>query len=144
MREIMKYFNESSISIGLIGGGVASFLGGWDKLLYTLIVFICIDYVTGLIKGCISKNITSQIGFKGIAKKVMMLLLVAVAYNLQDGLNIDIALREIVITFFVCNEGISILENAAQLGLPIPQKLKDILLQLRGGEDENRTETTND
>jgi toxin secretion/phage lysis holin len=125
-----KLFNWISIIGGTIGGILISFLGGMDKLLVALLIFVILDYVTGLLKAIYNKKLSSEIGFKGIVKKVMIIIVVGVSVTLENNFGIP-AIREIVIMFFAINEAISLLENASQMGLPIPEKLKNVLLQLR-------------
>lgn len=127
-----KIFNGISVVFGIIGGCLANWLGGWDNWLIVLVAFMILDYVTGLIKAIINKQLSSAVGLKGIFKKICVLIAVGVAVLLQS--LIDLPLREIVITFFVCNEGISLLENLAEF-IPIPAKLKEVLLQLRDKAD---------
>lgn len=130
-----KLFNAVSVWGGAIGGIIAYFLGGWDVLLKTIVFLAVLDYITGLIKGFYLKQLSSEVGYKGLLKKVFMFIVIAVAYEIQKFLNHAIALREIVITFYVCNEAISLLENVAEF-IPIPDKLKTVLIQLRDTEDE--------
>lgn len=130
-----KLFNAVSVWGGAIGGIIAYFLGGWDVLLKTIVFLAVLDYITGLIKGIYLKQLSSEVGYKGLLKKVFMFIVIAVSYEIQKFLNHAIALREIVITFYVCNEAISILENVAEF-IPIPDKLKTVLVQLRDKEDE--------
>lgn len=130
-----KLFNAVSVWGGAIGGIIAYFLGGWDVLLKTIVFLAVLDYITGLIKGFYLKQLSSEVGYKGLLKKVFMFIVIAVAYEIQKFLNHAIALREIVITFYVCNEAISLLENVAEF-IPIPDKLKTVLIQLRDKEDE--------
>lgn len=125
-----KIFNSLSIVGGTIGGALIGLLGGWDKLITALLIFMCLDYLTGVIKAIYNKDLSSEIGFKGLAKKVLILIIVAVAVIVENTMGVP-AIREMVIMFFTINEAISILENAAQMGLPIPEKLKEVLLQLR-------------
>ena len=131
-----KYVNNFTLSASAIVGFIAGIMGGWDLLLKTMITFIILDYFTGILKGIYTNNLSSEIGYKGIIKKVMMLIIISLAHALQTSINTDIPVREFVITFFLANEGLSILENAAGCGLPLPQKLKDLLVQLRGGEGD--------
>ena len=106
-------------------------------MLLKLIVFLAVaDYVTGVIKGIYTKTLSSETGFKGLLKKIVMFIVNVVAYTIQKLLNDTIALREIVIMFYICNEALSLLENAAMF-IPIPDKLKDVLLQLRDKEVED-------
>lgn len=125
-----KLFNHSSVIVGAIGGFIVSLFGGWDAMLYTILLFCALDYITGITKAIYKKELSSEIGFKGIAKKIMIFIVIAVAYNIQRVTGDTIPLREIVIVFFICNEALSILENAAEF-IAIPQQLKDVLLQLR-------------
>lgn len=133
-----KIFNAASVTAGIAGGLAAALLGAWDELLWGLVMLMIFDYVTGVIKGIYTKRLSSDTGFKGLLKKVMILVVVALANVVQELTGGNAAIREIVIMFYIANEGISILENAAVLLPNIPEGLKSILLQLRGGEDENR------
>ena len=120
-----------------LGGWLGWFLGGCDGLIYAVIAFVVIDYITGLMCAVVNKQLSSEIGFKGIFKKVLIFMLVGVG-NIVDNQLIGSGsiLRTAVIFFYLSNEGISIIENAGNLGLPIPQKLKDILDQLKDKENE--------
>lgn len=128
--------NMMQFSFATMGGALGAVLGGWDGFLYALIVFVIVDYVTGVMVGVLNKELSSQIGFHGIFKKIVIFALVAVAHivDMQVIRNGSV-LRTAVIFFYLSNEGISILENAARIGLPIPKKLKDVLEQLK--EEEN-------
>lgn len=132
MKEFITAIKTVFAAIGAFLGGL---LGGMDGLIYTLIVFMVIDYITGIISAITERELSSEIGAKGIVKKVVMLMIVAIA-NLLDIhiIGSGSSLRTMVIFFYLANEGISILENTAIIGLPVPQKLRDVLLQLR--EDE--------
>lgn len=128
-----KYLNGFSISVGFVGGVAAYTLGGWDQLLWILSYFMIADYITGLLKAYKTKTLSSQIGFNGIFKKVVMFILVAAANMitpLLGNLSNLVPLREIVICTFIANEGVSLLENAA-LFVDIPEPLRNALLQLR-------------
>ena len=114
-----KLFNGISVCGGVLGGLLAYFLGGWDVLLKTIVFLAVADYVTGLIKAVYLKQLSSEVGYKGLLKKMLMFIIIAVAFEIQKFLNHAVALREIVITFYVCNEAISLLENAAEF-IPIP------------------------
>ena len=114
------------------------FLGGLDGFLYALLMFVVIDYATGLMAAFVQKKVSSEVGFKGICKKVFILMLVGVAHIVDlHVVGTGSALRSAVVCFYLSNEGISFLENAGHLGLPIPEKLKDVLEQLhdKGGSD---------
>lgn len=125
-------FDLIKVIFTAIGGYLGYLLGGHDSFLYALIAFVVIDYITGVMLAIIKRRLSSAIGFKGIFKKVMVFLMVGVghtidAYLIKNGG----AIRTAVIFFYISNEGISILENSANIGLPIPGKLKDILVQLK-------------
>ena len=122
--------------IAVVGGWIGWFLGGYDGFLYALIAFVVIDYITGLMCAVLDKKLSSEVGFRGIFKKVLIFSLVAIGHIVDKSVIGDgSVIRTAVIFFYLSNEGISILENAAHIGLPVPQKLKDILEQLH-----NRTE----
>ena len=115
-------------------GSLANYLwGGWDMAFRTLITFMVLDYVLGVICGFSDKELSSQVAFKGILKKVAILAVVAVAVNIDVATNVEGIIRGAVIFFYIGLEGISILENAARLDAPIPPKLKDALIQLKEG-----------
>lgn len=133
-----KIFNGTSVITAMAGGIIAVLFGAWDKLLYTLMILMVLDYALGIIKAVYTKTLSSEIGFKGLLKKIAMLVIVALANTIQNLMGGNIAVREIVIMFYIANEGISILENAAVILPQMPDKLKDILLQLRGDNNENR------
>lgn len=127
----MKILNNISVVVSIVGGFVTQLLGGFDSLLQAIITLIIIDYLTGVIKGVYKKELSSEIGFKGIFSKIMILILIATSVVLQNVIKTEIPIRETVIMFFIANEGVSILENASVF-LPIPETIKNILLQLRG------------
>lgn len=127
------------IAFTALGGFLGWFLGGVDGFLYALIAFTVIDYITGVMCAITDKNLSSSVGFKGICRKVLIFTLVGIG-NIVDVyvLGQGGVLRTAVIFFYLSNEGVSILENSAHLGLPIPEKLKEVLEQLhdRGGDDD--------
>lgn len=125
-----KYVNIPCVLIGLLGG----FLGGFDKLTHAVILFMIIDYITGVLIAFYNKNLSSEIGFKGIIKKIFILLTIGVAVEVNKIVP-DIPLREMILSFYVANEGISILENICKINT-VPRKLKEVFLQLRGETDE--------
>ena len=129
MEHLMEYIRPVNAAIGdLIGW----FIGGNDILLYALIAFVVVDYITGVLCAVIEKNLASAIGFRGIFQKVMIFLLVGIANVLDTKiLGAGAMLRSAVIFFYIANEGISILENAGRMGLPIPEKLKAVFRQLK-------------
>lgn len=114
-----------------LGGWLGWFLGGCDGLLFALVAFVVIDYITGIMCAVVDKKLSSAVGFKGIFKKVLIFALVGVGHILDTRIiGTGSVLRTAVIFFYLSNEGISLLENAGHLGLPIPKKLKSILEQL--------------
>ena len=131
-----KFFNWLSIIGGAVGGFLAWLFGGWDTLIIALVVLVGLDYISGLIKAAATKELSSEIGFRGIGKKVCIFLIVAAAGIAQAFLGDILPLRETVITFFAINELLSLLENAAQMGLGIPDSWKNALLQVRDKEEK--------
>ena len=128
--------------IGAIKVGLTAFItwigwlvGGYDTMMVTLLLFMCADYISGILCGISNKELSSEVGFKGIAKKIMILLLVGATNLLGQATGIE-GLRYIVISFYLANEGISIIENASILGLPVPQKIKDVLEQLKNTKNK--------
>ena len=126
-----EFWNSIQVVFAAVGGWLGYYLGGYDGLLYALIVFMVMDYLTGVMCAVADKKLSSEVGFKGICRKVLILMLVGIA-NLLDVqvIGTGAVLRTAVIFFYLSNEGVSLLENAAHLGLPIPEKLRAILAQL--------------
>ncbi len=127
---------ELKLFITISGTAISQWVGGFDGLLETLIAFMLIDYITGIFCAIVEKNLSSKIGFKGIFQKCFIILIVAVA-NAIDVFIVEgegHLFRTAVIFFYLSNEGISILENSARIGLPIPDKLKDFLSQIKKGK----------
>lgn len=126
-----EFWNTIQIVFTGIGGWLGYFLGGCDGLLYALLAFVVIDYLTGIMCAINDHTLSSEVGFRGICRKVLIFLLVGIA-NILD-VNIigyGSVLRTAVIFFYISNEGISLMENAAHLGLPVPEKIKAVLEQL--------------
>lgn len=123
--------DKMELAFAALGGFLGWFFGGFDGFLYALIVFVVTDYFTGILAAGVQKRLSSEVGFKGIAKKVCIFILVGVA-NIVDTqiLKSGSALRTAVIFFYLSNEGLSVLENSAVIGLPIPEKLRSMLVQL--------------
>lgn len=125
-----------------VGGWLGWFLGGCDGLLYALLAFVVIDYLTGVMCAIADKKLSSAVGFKGICRKVLIFLLVGIAHILDTHvIGTGSVLRTAAVFFYISNEGVSLLENAAHLGLPIPGKIKEVLEQLhdraeKGGDDK--------
>ena len=126
-----------------IGGWLGYFLGGFDGFMYTLLVFVVVDYITGIMCAVLDKKLSSEIGFRGIFKKVLIFTLVAIGHIIDENVIGDgSVIRTAVIFFYLSNEGISILENVVHIGLPVPQKLRDVLEQLNDkseGEEDNES-----
>lgn len=126
-----EFWNMIQFVFSAIGGWLGYFLGGCDGLIYTLVLFVVADYITGVMCGISDKKLSSGIGFKGICRKVLIFILVGAAnvldvYVIQSGC----VLRTAIIFFYISNEGVSLLENATHLGLPVPEKLQLVLQQL--------------
>ena len=126
-----EFWNTIQLIFSAVGGWLGYFLGGCDGLLYALIAFVVIDYITGVMCAVIDRKLSSAVGFKGIFRKVLIFLLVGIA-NIIDVqvVGTGAVLRTAVIFFYISNEGVSLLENAGHLGLPIPEKIKTVLEQL--------------
>ena len=133
-----EFWNVIQMVFAAIGGWLGWFLGGCDGLLIALVV---IDYVTGVMCAVSDKKLSSEVGFKGICRKVLIFLLVGIA-NILDVqvIGTGSVLRTAVIFFYLSNEGVSLLENAAHLGLPVPEKMKDILAQLHDRAEKTESE----
>ena len=135
-----EFWNTIQLVFTGIGGWLGYFLGGWDGLLYALIAFVVIDYVTGVMCAISNHTLSSEVGFKGICRKVLIFLLVGIGSILDAHvIGSGSVLRTAVIFFYISNEGVSILENAARLGLPVPEKIKVVLEQLhdRRAKEDN-------
>ena len=124
-------WTKVQVAVTALGGWFGYFIGGVDGFMTALIILMALDYITGIMCAIVDKKLSSSIGFKGIFKKVLIFLLVGIA-NILDVqvIGTGSVLRTAVIFFYISNEGVSLLENAAHLGLPIPQKVKTVLEQL--------------
>lgn len=126
-----EFWNTIQLIFSAVGGWLGYFLGGCDGLLYALIAFVVIDYITGVMCAIINRELSSAVGFKGIFRKVLIFLLVGIANIIDVQVSgTGAVLRTAVIFFYISNEGVSLLENAGHLGLPIPEKIKTVLEQL--------------
>ena len=126
-----EFWNAIQLALAAVGGWLGWFLGGCDGLLYALIAFVVVDYITGIMCAIVDKKLSSAVGFKGIFKKVLIFTLVGIANILDvNVIGSGSVLRTAIIFFYISNEGVSLLENAGHLGLPIPAKLKEVLEQL--------------
>ena len=132
-----EFWNVVQCIFAAVGGWLGYFLGGCDGLLYALIAFVVIDYITGVMCAVNDRKLSSAVGFRGICRKVLIFLLVGIA-NILDihVVGTGSVLRTAVIFFYISNEGVSLLENAGHLGLPIPEKLKAVLEQLHRPSEE--------
>jgi len=135
-----EFWNTIQVAFAAVGGWLGWFMGGCDGLLYALIAFVAVDYITGVMCAVVDKKLSSAVGFKGIFKKVLIFTLVGVG-NILDVhvIGTGSVLRTAIIFFYISNEGVSLLENAGHLGLPIPAKLKAVLEQLhdRSEKEDN-------
>ena len=131
-----EFWNTIQLTFAAVGGWLGYFLGGCDGLLYALIAFVAIDYITGVMCAISDKALSSEVGFRGICRKVLIFLLVGIG-NIIDVqvLGSPGVLRTAVIFFYLSNEGVSLLENAAHLGLPVPDAIKTVLEQLHDRSD---------
>ena len=125
------FWNMIQLIISALGGWLGYFLGGCDGLLYALLAFAVIDYITGVMCAVNDHTLSSEVGFRGICRKVLIFLLVVIANVLDvQVIGTGSVLRTAVIFFYISNEGVSLLENAAHLGLPVPEKIKSVLEQI--------------
>ena len=126
-----EFWNMIQVVFTMLGGWIGYFVGGCDGLLYALLAFVVIDYITGMMCAIADRKLSSEVGFKGICRKVLIFLLVGIANVLDvNVIGTGSVLRTAVIFFYISNEGVSLLENAAHLGLPVPDKMKVVLEQL--------------
>ena len=131
-----EFWNTIQLAFAAVGGWLGYFLGGCDGLLYALIAFVAIDYITGVMCAISDKTLSSEVGFKGICRKVLIFLLVGIGHIVDaQVIGSGGVLRTAVIFFYLSNEGVSLIENAAHLGLPVPDKLKAVLEQLHDRSD---------
>ena len=136
-----EFWNTIQLVFTAVGGWLGWFLGGCDGLLYALLIFVTLDYLTGVMCAVADHKLSSEVGFKGICRKVLIFALVGIGHVLDTQvIGTGSILRTAVIFFYLSNEGVSLVENAAHLGLPIPEKLKAVLDQLhdraeKGGDE---------
>ena len=129
---MVKVLNTSKYIFSGLATFITYLLGGWDYSIIALLIMMGIDYLSGVFVAITRKQVSSEIGFKGIFKKCLILCMVAMGVVVDNMLNIEQEFcRMLVIYFYIANEGISIIENASNLGLPVPQKLKDALIQIQ-------------
>ena len=136
-----EFWNTIQVIFTAVGGWLGWFLGGCDGLLYALVLFVVVDYITGVMCAINDHKLSSEVGFKGICRKVLIFLLVGIGHVLDAQIiGNGSVLRTAVIFFYLSNEGVSLLENAGHLGLPIPEKLKVVLEQLHDRAEKGETE----
>ncbi len=141
-----EFWNVVQAVFAALGGWLGWFLGGCDGLIYALVAFVVIDYITGFMCAVSDKTLSSSVGFRGICRKVLIFLLVGIANILDTNvIGTGSVLRTAAIFFYISNEGVSLLENAAHLGLPVPGAVKDVLEQLhnraeKGADDHGQSE----
>ena len=137
-----EFWTAIKVVFAGVGGWLGWFLGGCDGLLYALLAFVAADYITGVMCAITDKTLSSAVGFKGICRKVLIFVLVGIGHILDTQvIGAGSVLRTAVIFFYLSNEGVSLMENAAHLGLPVPEKLKSVLEQLHDRaekEDESK------
>ena len=136
-----EFWNTIQVIFAGLGGWLGWFLGGCDGLLYALVLFVVVDYITGVMCAAADHKLSSEVGFKGICRKVLIFLLVGIGHVLDTQIiGTGSVLRTAVIFFYLSNEGVSLLENAGHLGLPIPEKLKIVLEQLHDRAEKDGNE----
>lgn len=129
-------WNAAQVVFAAVGGGIGWFFGELDGFFYALLAFVVIDYLTGLMCAITDRSLSSEVGFKGIFRKVLIFVMVGAGHILDaQVIGTGDALRTAVIFFYISNEGVSLLENAAHIGLPVPEKLKAVLAQLHDREE---------
>ena len=144
--KMKEFWNVVQAVFAALGGWLGWFLGGCDGLIYALVAFVVIDYITGVMCAITDKTLSSSVGFRGICRKVLIFLLVGIANILDTNvIGTGSVLRTAAIFFYISNEGVSLLENAAHLGLPVPGAVKDVLEQLhnraeKGTDDYEQSE----
>ncbi|EGO8288759.1 phage holin family protein [Enterococcus faecalis] len=129
-----RYLNTITMLLSIFGGIVVRLLGGLDQLLDVFLFLIIVDFITGWIKAIATKELSSRIGMLGIAKKVTMLFVVAVAVRVEKVMGNNLPIREMVLIFYIANEGLSFFENIATF-IPMPKKLKELFIQLKNKDD---------
>ncbi|HAP4603854.1 TPA: phage holin family protein [Enterococcus faecalis] len=129
-----RYLNTITMLLSIFGGIVVRLLGGLDQLLDVFLFLIIVDFITGWIKAIATKELSSRIGMLEIAKKVTMLFVVAVAVRVEKVVGNNLPIREMVLIFYIANEGLSFFENIATF-IPMPKKLKELFIQLKNKDD---------
>ncbi len=135
----MTLDRKIAVGVSFCGVAAAKLLGGWDMGLQVLVLFMTLDYLTGITRAIKDKELSSALGIDGIAKKITILFIVAVAVGIDNVTGAAGIIRLASIWFYIGMEGISILENGARIGVPIPEKIKDALLQIKDGGKKSTT-----
>ncbi|KIR03814.1 Holin, toxin secretion/phage lysis [Lachnospiraceae bacterium TWA4] len=139
-----EFWNVIQTVFTALGGWLGYFLGHYDGLVYALLAFMVMDYLTGVMCAISDKKLSSEVGFRGICRKVLIFLMVSMAHILDvEIIHTGSILRTAVIFFYISNEGVSLLENASHLGLPIPEKIKLVLEQLHDRAEKEETSDEN-
>lgn len=139
-----NFIRAVKIAFSAIGAALGAFIGGLDGFIIALIVCVSADYITGVVAAYINKELSSTVGFKGLLKKILIFIIVAVAHTIDKYvIGAGTALRTAVVCYYISNEGLSLLENTGRIGVPLPQALKDALEQLNG-KGEKKTEKPNE
>lgn len=133
------FWHASRAGFAFIGGVLSWFLGEMSFMLYVLIALAVCDYVTGVFCAAIKKELSSSVGFKGIAKKTIMFIFVGIGHLFDRLMQTGDVLRTAVVFFYIANESVSIIENAAVIGLPVPETLKNVLAQIKNKGDKGET-----
>ena len=135
----MKYYIDTFFSV--IGASIAYFFGDMDGFIHALIAFVILDYITGILAAIVRHELSSNVGFNGIARKITIFIIVGVAHVVdRELLGGTALLRDAVLFFYLANEGLSILENAVEIGIPIPDIIKDKLLQFHNKSKQQKSE----
>lgn len=133
-----EFWSFCQLAFAAVGGWLGWFLGGCDGLLYALLAFVIVDYITGVMCAIADHALSSAVGFRGICRKVLIFTLVGIGHILDTQvIGTGSVLRTAVIFFYISNEGVSLVENAAHLGLPVPEKLKAVLEQLHDRSEKD-------
>lgn len=138
MDNVLKYLKTA---IAVAGAAFTAFLGGWDIMLRVLVLFVAIDYVVGVTAAWFEKKLSSETGAKGIIKKFLLFVIVALAFQVDRAIGQEI-FRSLAIWFYLANEALSIIENAGRCGVPIPAFLRTALEQMKQKADEGHAGTS--
>lgn len=141
MFDNLNIYRCCKYAVSVVGGIVTALLGGWDTMLKVLVTFVVLDYITGIVAAWYEKDLDSNIGFVGIARKILLFIPIGVAYSLDQIIGDSQILRSLAIWFYLANEGLSIMENLGRLGIPIPTVLVEALNQLKKKSESTEAKT---